>query len=113
MKKVIPWMMLLTGLAGSALQAQTITGSWQGALNVGSRELRIVIKISLDDDKLKAVTYSIDQPGPPVPAASITQNGSTIKMAVPAIGGSYEGKLSADGKSITGPGPKARRCRST
>jgi uncharacterized protein (TIGR03435 family) len=61
-----------------------------------------VIKISLEDDKLKALLYSIDQPGPGIPANQIARDGSTVKMAVVAIGGNYEGKLSADGNSITG-----------
>jgi len=89
-------------LPGSALHAQNITGTWQGSLRDGPQELRIVIKISLEDDKLKAVTYSIDQGGQPIPASAITRDGSAIKMTVAAIGGNYEGKLSADGKSIAG-----------
>jgi uncharacterized protein (TIGR03435 family) len=92
----------LAALSGGALFAQNITGSWQGALKAGPQELRIVIKISLDNDKLKAVTYSIDQGGQPIPVRAITKDGSTIKMTVAAINGSYEGKLSADGNTITG-----------
>jgi|SRR5579871_5028411 len=92
----------LAALSGGALFAQNITGSWQGTLKAGPQELRIVIKISLDNDKLKAVTYSIDQGGQPIPVSAITKDGSMIKMTVAAINGSYEGKLSADANSITG-----------
>ena len=102
MKKLMLWMMALAALAGSALHAQNLTGTWQGTLDAGERKLRIVIKISLDNDKPKAVMYSIDQPGPPITASAFTQDGSTVKMAVAAIGGSYEGKLSADKNSIAG-----------
>jgi len=56
MKKWMLWMIVLQGIAS---QAQNLTGSWQGTLKPGTRELRIVIKIALDDDKLKATTYSI------------------------------------------------------
>jgi uncharacterized protein (TIGR03435 family) len=87
---------------GSALHAQNITGDWQGILKAGQQELRTVIKISLEDDKLKAVLYVIEQPGPGITASAITKDGSNIKMTVAAINGSYEGKLSADGNSITG-----------
>jgi uncharacterized protein (TIGR03435 family) len=90
-------------LLASALDAQNITGTWQGTLKAGPQDLRIVVKISLEDDKLKAVMYSIDQAGgQPINANSITSDGSSIKMAVSLIGGNYEGKLSPDGNSIAG-----------
>jgi uncharacterized protein (TIGR03435 family) len=82
--------------------AQGIAGTWQGTLHAG-RDLRIVAKISAaDGGGYKAAFYSIDQGGDPVPVAKITLDGTTVKMAVTAIGGAYEGKLSADGKTITG-----------
>ena len=101
MKKLMLWMTAFALFAGSALHAQNITGTWQGTLN-GGQPLRLVIKISLDDDKLKATSYSIDQGGQPIPVSAITRDGSTVKMTVAMINGSYEGKLSADGNSITG-----------
>ena len=85
--------------------AQNIVGSWQGSLQgpAGRPPLRIVVKISrADDESLKAVLYSIDQGGQPLTANSATQQGSTLKMTVAAIGGNFEGKLSADGDTIAG-----------
>ena len=35
MKKLTLWMMALAALQGTALQAQNITGNWQGTLEVG------------------------------------------------------------------------------
>jgi uncharacterized protein (TIGR03435 family) len=106
MKKLILWTIALAALRGSALFAQNLTGTWQGALTLpapANRELRTVIKITTTDaDTLKAVMYSIDQGAQGVPAGSVTLQGSMFKMSVPGIGGSYEGKLSADGNSITG-----------
>jgi uncharacterized protein (TIGR03435 family) len=96
------WMIALAALSVSALHAQNIAGTWQGTLKVGPQDVRTVFKISLEDDKLKAVLYVIDQSGQPITASAITRDGSTIKMTVAAIGGSYEGKLSADGNSIAG-----------
>lgn len=92
--------------AASALFAQTLTGTWQGALKIPQApngELRIVMKISTTDkDTLKAVMYSIDQGGQPIAAESVKQSGSGLKITVPAINGTYEGSLSADGNTITG-----------
>ena len=83
--------------------AQDITGTWQGTLQPpqGS-SIRIVMKLSKDDGRLKAVMYSIDQGARPINASSVTLDGSVFKFAIDMIGGSYEGKLSADGNSIDG-----------
>jgi uncharacterized protein (TIGR03435 family) len=101
MKKMMMWMIAFATLSLSALQAQSIAGSWQGTLEAGPRKLRIVFKISLVDDKWKATLYSIDQQGAAVPASSVTKDGSTIKIAIGGLG-SYEGKLSANGNEIAG-----------
>lgn len=90
----------LIALASAAL-AQDLTGTWQGTLQ-GQQPLRIVIKIAKNGPALQGTTYSIDQGGQPIPMQSTTLQGSTVKFTVPAIGGSYEGKLEADGNSITG-----------
>jgi uncharacterized protein (TIGR03435 family) len=79
-------------------------------LAVGGRDLRTVFKISTgDDDKLKGLFYSIDQSPQPIPVNPVTVQGSSVKLTIPALGGSYEGKLSADGNSMVGtwtqPGP--------
>jgi uncharacterized protein (TIGR03435 family) len=92
----------ISAQAAAPSPAQDITGTWQGTLHVG-QDLRIVLKISkADGGGYKAENYSIDQGGQPIPVDKITLDGSTFKMSVKIIGGSYEGKLSADGKSIDG-----------
>jgi uncharacterized protein (TIGR03435 family) len=70
-------------------------------LPAGPQKVRIVFKIALENDKLKATLYIVDQPSAPI-ATTITRDGSTVKMAVPALGGNYEGKLSGDGNTIAG-----------
>jgi uncharacterized protein (TIGR03435 family) len=88
---------------------QDIADTWQGTLHVG-KDLRLVTKVTkADGGGYKAAFYSIDQGGAPIPVAKITLEGATVKISVTAIGGSYEGKLSSDGKSIVGnwsQGPK-------
>ena len=105
MKKLMRWIIALAALSGGAF-AQNITGTWQGAIQppqAQGRGLRIVLKISTTDaDKLAAVMYSIDQQSPAIPATTFTRNGSTIKMTVTPLNGTYEGKVSADGNSIEG-----------
>jgi uncharacterized protein (TIGR03435 family) len=81
---------------------QDVIGTWQGSLKSANRELRVVFRIALEDNVLNAVMYSIDQGGQGTPASAITRNGPSIKIIVAAIRGNYEGKLSADGKTIAG-----------
>jgi len=67
------------------------------------RDLRTVVKISkADGGGYKAVFYSIDQGGDGLPVDNVTLDGATVKMTLKMIGGTYEGKLSSDGKTITG-----------
>ncbi len=49
-----------------------------------------------------AQSYSIDQSPQPIPVTSITLQGSDVKISVMRVGGSYEGKMSPDGSTITG-----------
>ena len=46
--------------------------------------------------------YSIDQGGQPINASAVSFQGSNLKITISAIGGGYEGRLSADGNTITG-----------
>jgi uncharacterized protein (TIGR03435 family) len=93
----------LRGLPNAQAQEKDITGTWQGTLDVGGgRSLRTILKISKDDAKLKAVFYSIDQGGTPIPVTTITQQGNIIKFSIVALGGTYEGKLTADAGEIDG-----------
>ena len=105
MKKML-WILALAICSGSALFAQSFPGTWQGALKIPQApngELRIVLKISTTaEDKLAAEMYSIDQRSPAIPATSITASGSTLKVKIDRINGTYEGRMSADGKTING-----------
>ena len=79
-----------------------IVDTWQGTLHPG-RDLRTVVKITKDDKGgYKGVFYSIDQGGQPLNLDSVTVNGSDVKMDLKLIGGTFTGRLSADGKTIDG-----------
>jgi hypothetical protein len=83
-------------------QSQDPSGTWQGTLPVNGREARIVVKISNETGGLKALLSNIDQGGNAIPSGTMTVQGSSVKISFPAIGGTYEGKLSADGNSLIG-----------
>jgi uncharacterized protein (TIGR03435 family) len=89
--------------AATATPAQGIVGDWQGTLRAPQGELRIVVKITQPNPgALKVMDYSIDQGGQPIPASSASFADGVFKYAIEFIDGSYEGKMSADGKSIAG-----------
>jgi uncharacterized protein (TIGR03435 family) len=103
MKNLIIGLIIFAATSGAVLQAQDIAGTWQGTLQPPNGPmLRIVMQISKDGQNLKAVMNSIDQPAPPLNAASVTFQNSVLKIAVPSIGGNYEGRMSSDGNLISG-----------
>jgi uncharacterized protein (TIGR03435 family) len=84
--------------------AQDLTGIWQGTVKNPDtkQELRTVIKIaSSKGNPILGNFYSIDQTYLVFPA-TITVQGSTVKMNIPGIAATYEGKLSPDGSKMTG-----------
>ncbi len=83
--------------------AKGIEDTWQGTLHAPQRDLRTVMKIShAADGSLTGALYSIDQGGQSIKPSSISFQDGTLKFAVQGLDLTYEGKLSADGKSITG-----------
>ena len=91
-------------LAGTLAHGQDIAGDWQGALDTGMGQLRLVLHITKGaDGALKATLDSIDQPGANgIPVNSVTLKDSKLNLDVTAVHGTYEGKVAADGKTISG-----------
>ena len=82
-----------------------IVGIWQGTLHIAqaNKDLRSEIRIAKDNKGvLKATLYSIDQGGQPIAASKTTFENGTLTFSIDMIGARYEGKMSADGKIITG-----------
>jgi pimeloyl-ACP methyl ester carboxylesterase len=97
------WLSALATLAASSLLAQDISGIWQGTLKAGAQELRLILEVSKGNGGgWQATMYSIDQTTNKIPVSSITLDGPQVKFAVDVVGGSFDGKLAADGASMTG-----------
>jgi uncharacterized protein (TIGR03435 family) len=79
-----------------------VLGIWQGTLHAG-KDLRTELKITQAAGGEYAVTfYSIDQGAQPFAASNTTFQDGTLKFNLDVVGGKYEGKMSADGTTITG-----------
>jgi hypothetical protein len=87
------------------LRTQDITDSWQGRITTpqGGTPHRIILRvIHGDGGAFKARIYSIDQDFTGDWVDSISVHDSTVQFAVGMLQLSYDGKLSSDGKTITG-----------
>jgi uncharacterized protein (TIGR03435 family) len=106
MKKLLLFFAFL-GFQAALLYGQPLTGTWQGVLkrrDAPNGEQRIVIKVSTTEtDKLAAIMYFINVgASTPVPSSAVTANGAGLKMSFERINGTWEGQLSADGKTLDG-----------
>jgi len=90
--------------AQSAPSETGIVGTWQGTLHIPQgQDLRAVEQITEPTPgNLKVMLYSIDQGGQGIPATSASFQGGVFKYSVEFLDNTFEGKMSTDGKSITG-----------
>ncbi len=80
-----------------------IKGIWQGTLKVQSMELRIIFKITEDENgKLKATMDSPDQGAKDIPVDSVIYSGENLKLVSNMIHGYFEGTYNADSISFEG-----------
>jgi hypothetical protein len=80
--------------------AKELEGAWEGTLDTGGAKLRLVLKLANGPDGATGTLTSVDQGGAAIPIAAIAQEGSSLKLELPSIGGSYTGEIGKDG--ITG-----------
>jgi len=94
---------LILTFVGSFVHAQDIPGDWQGTLNTGMGELRLVLHITkAANGSLTATLDSVDQGANGIPVKSATLKDSKLSLEIEAVHGTYEGTVAADGKSIAG-----------
>jgi uncharacterized protein (TIGR03435 family) len=86
-----------------------VAGDWQGTLvfpasgGQPGAKFRLVLRVSkVADGSWSALNYSIDQGSEPMHTSAVSLKGGTFRFAIPSLGGSYEGQVSADGNTITG-----------
>lgn len=97
------WICVISGVMAGAAVAQDVAGDWHGTLKTGGADLHLVLHIVKGDNHaLNATLDSVDQGANGIPVTSVTLRDSTLKLAVDAVHGTYEGKVNADATAITG-----------
>jgi fermentation-respiration switch protein FrsA (DUF1100 family) len=95
--------LIFTLVAGAPAQAQDISGDWQGTLSAGGAELRLVLHLTKSGDgSFTATLDSVDQGMNGIPVNSVSFKDPDLNLGIDALHGTYEGKVAADGRSISG-----------
>jgi len=84
-------------------QQTGIAGDWQGTIKTMGPATRLVLRVAgTGKGGWSASIVEIDDSPEPEPVTSITLQDSTVKFSIDSDQVTYEGKLSADGNTITG-----------
>jgi uncharacterized protein (TIGR03435 family) len=92
------------GQASGSAEKGGIAGTWQGRMRAPDGHiLRVVLKIAKDEKGgLSATLFNLDQNGPPMAGSSVSFAGGTLRFVNDFPRLTYEGKISADGNSMSG-----------
>lgn len=83
-------------------KTEDIAGDWEGTLHAGA-DLHLALHITRNAaGSLQATLDSVDQAAYGIPVSSVVLKDGQLNLGIDAVKGSYEGKLSADGTSISG-----------
>ena len=93
MKKIFISLLILNSIT---LFGQEIVGQWFGILKVPIMQLNLVFNVTKTDSGFKSTMDSPDQKAFGIPVTTTSFENSILKLAIPAGGIEYEGKLNSD-----------------
>jgi hypothetical protein len=82
--------------------AKEFVGTWEGTLDTGTQQLRLVFRISNNEDGANAVLVSLDQGGVEIGVTTIQQKGASLVLTVKMVGGGYKGEINKEGTELSG-----------
>lgn len=95
--------MVLGPLRSGRRAAPDIQGAWEGALQVQSVTLRLVLKIEkTPDGSYTATVDSVDQGSKDIPVQSLTLSNDTVRAELKSLGAAYNGRINARATEIAG-----------
>ena len=102
-RKLIPLALVALALAPLDRAQSQIAGDWQGTLNAGGAQLRLVLHVTAaKDGSLSSTLDSVDQGALGIPVTSVTLKDSKLSLVVDAVKGTYEGTVNKDATEIDG-----------
>ncbi len=81
---------------GLTLQAQDISGRWQGLLTAGNQKIELILDIDRADDSYTCTMDSPSQGAKGIAVDSIEYNGSVLSLEIRALRAGYSGELKED-----------------
>jgi hypothetical protein len=81
--------------------AKEFLGTWEGTLDAG-QPLRLVLKMTNDENGASAILISLDQGNAEIPVTSIEQKDAKLTLMVKMVGGEYHGEINKDGSELSG-----------
>lgn len=90
--------------SSSISRSQSLGGHWQGSLRSSPFvEMRLALVIEEGPvGTWQGLIISLDQGGARVPLTALSEEGGAVHLAVESLGGTFDGRLSADGSQIAG-----------
>ena len=86
----------------AGVTTEGLDGDWDGVIKIGAGQLRCAFHINSKSGATTATMDSIDQGVSGIPVSAVVRRGDTVRLEVVAIGGAFEGQLSADARTISG-----------
>ncbi len=78
-------------------------GKWLGTIEAGAAKLRVAITLTKSSNgKWGGSLDSLDQGAMGLPISNVKVEGQRVTLEVPSVRGTYDAKLSADGKDLDG-----------
>jgi pimeloyl-ACP methyl ester carboxylesterase len=94
MKKIFTFFLsILIGTGGLLSQETGITGTWEGIISLGDDQLKLVVHLAYDQDKLVSTLDSPDQMAIGIPVESASFDGEMLRLGLTALQASYQGVL--------------------
>ncbi len=92
-----------SGTTGQAAHPAGVQGEWEGELVVGEARMKLVLHVSGEKGReLRARLDSPEQSVYGMEASAVSQAQGILRFEIASVGASFEGKLGADGRSMTG-----------
>lgn len=83
-------------------ELQGVTETWEGTLDLGEKQLRLVLKLAPSQGGLAGRLDSLDQGAMNLPIDLVKRDGSALRFEMSALDASFEGTIDGANRLLTG-----------